>query len=168
MVNPFGNPQEDGEEMMFEIDLTDETGSTTIPEGEYIGRLVNLEKTTSKAGNPMWVWDFAIVEGEYAGMEFRLFTAITPAALWKVVETLEALGVGGYGQIIKFAPEDVLNTMVTMHIYDDDYNGQLRSQLGSISAHPNGAGTKYQNPASIPRTSTPASGKSRSKRSANK
>ena len=167
MTNPFGNPQDNDGAITFEVDLSNETGSTTIPEGDYIGRLVNLEKTTSKAGNPMWVWDFAITEGEYAGMEFRLFTAITPAALWKLAETLEALGVGGFGQAIKFTTEEVLNTLVVMHVYDDDYNGQLRSQLDGITAHPNGAGTKYQNP-NIPPTSAPATTKGRNRRNASK
>ncbi len=137
--NPFKTPQDN--DHVFEVDLG-EVSSSTIPEGKYIGRLVDIEKSTSKSGNPMWVWHFTIVEGEYAGMEFRLYTALTPAALWKVAETLEALGIEG--QNVKFTPKEVLNTLVVMVINDDDYNGQLRSQLSGIYPHPKGAGTKYK------------------------
>lgn len=131
--NPFGNPT-DSDENVFELDLQNETGSQTIPEGEYPGKLIGVEKTVAKSsGNPMWVWEFMITSGKEAGTSFKLFTAITPAALWKLVETLEALGIGSYGQNIKFTPEEVLGTPVVMHIEDDDYNGQERSTLARIS-----------------------------------
>lgn len=144
--NPFGTPSDEvvTEDNTFSIDLTDQTDPNVIEEGDYIGKLIGVDKTTSKSGNPMWVWDFVIMEGPHAGKEYRLFTAIIPSALWKLNETLQALGVGGFGKTVSFKPQDVLNTKVVMTISDNEYNGQTRSQLDKISAPEEGAGTKFK------------------------
>lgn len=141
---PFGVPQDD--DFSFDMTGVDLNANFRIPAGDYVGKLVALEKGTSKAGNPQWIWTFAITHGEYAGKEFKLFTALTPAAAWKVAETLLALGLGEAGSSVKFKRQDALNRRCILHIVDDTYNGQERSTLEKILPHPDGPGPEQTIP----------------------
>jgi hypothetical protein len=65
-----------------------------VPDGEYLAQVASISKETSNAGNPMWVVDVEIIEPEqYMGAQLRDWMALTPAAAWKVIDFLEALGV---------------------------------------------------------------------------
>ena len=142
MTNPFGTPTTNLDNT-FELDLTQVEQKVLLPEGEYIGKLIDIEKTTSKAGNPMWVWTFAVAAGPFAGEELKLFTAVTPAAMWKLTETLEALGLGKAGSIVKFTPADVLGVKAILHVQHDEYEGKPRPSLNKITAPFEGPGTKF-------------------------
>lgn len=117
----------------FEVDLTGvETNSFTIPDGVYKVRCMNVEQSVSKGGNPMFVWDFEISEGPKAGFKSKVFTAITPAAMWKVAETVIALGVGQQGSVVKFKRSDVINKECGALFETTEYNGQNRSQISRV------------------------------------
>lgn len=111
----------------FEVDLTNADNAGMVPEGNYRVRCIDVTQETSKQGNPMFVWTFIIVDGEYAGKEFKYFTAMTPAAIWKVSEAVISLGIGASGQIVRFSRSDVINKECGAEIIDDDYNGNKKS-----------------------------------------
>jgi len=136
--NPFGNPMD--EEDVFEIDVEQQEAEGRVPEGTYTGKCIGIEKKNSKAGNPMWVWHFVIIEGMYAGKDYKLFTAITPAAIWKLNETLEAFG---FGKQVKFRKSDIMNTMVEMVIIHGEFQGSIRDSLDRVLPYHGGAGTKH-------------------------
>ena len=133
---PGGAPmpgQRTGGNDNFEVDLTGvEVGGLTIPDGVYKVRCVNVEQTVSKGGNPMFVWDFEVSEGPKTGFKSKVFTAITPAAMWKVAETVIALGVGQQGSVVKFKRSDVLNKECGALFETSEYNGQNRSQIARV------------------------------------
>lgn len=133
---PGGAPmpgQRTGGNDNFEVDLTGvEVGGFTIPDGIYKVRCVNVEQTVSKGGNPMFVWDFEVSEGPKTGFKSKVFTAITPAAMWKVAETVIALGVGQQGSVVKFKRSDVLNKECGALFETSEYNGQNRSQIARV------------------------------------
>lgn len=114
----------------FEVDLTDVSG--TIPEGAYAATCTDIDQQVSKGGNPMFVWTFQIAAGPHKGKEFKSFTALTPAAMWKVAETVEALGVGQVGGVVKFTRSDVIGKACGIVIEDDDYNGRKQSRIASV------------------------------------
>ena len=118
----------------FELDLTnvDNSGGFHIPEGTYRAKLIEVEQSVSKGGNPMFVWTFEISAGEHAGFQLKSFTAITPAAMWKVAETVEALGVGQTGTVVKFKRSDVINRECGLVVEDNDYNGSVRSSISRV------------------------------------
>lgn len=117
----------------FEVDLTNvETGGFTIPDGVYKVRCMNVEQSVSKGGNPMFVWDFEVVDGPHKGFKSKVFTAITPSAMWKVAETVIALGVGQQGSVVKFRRQDVLNKECGALFETTEYNGQNRSQITRV------------------------------------
>lgn len=116
----------------FEVDLTNVQDNFKVPDGLYRVRCQEVEQSVSKGGNPMFVWTFVVVDGEYAGREFKIFTALTPAAMWKVAETVVALGVGQQGQVVKFKRSDVVGKDCGALIEENEYNGQVRSQIARV------------------------------------
>jgi hypothetical protein len=117
----------------FEVDLTDvqEIGFT-VPDGTYKAQCVDIAQDVSKSGNPMFVWEFEIAEGDYKGRTFKSWTAITPAAMWKVAETVQALGVGQTGQVVKFKKGDVVGKFCGIVIEQDEYNGKPASKISRV------------------------------------
>lgn len=114
----------------FEVDLSGvEANGFTIPDGSYRVRCVDIEQSVSKGGNPMFVWTFEISDGDHKGFQSKVFTAITPAAMWKVAETVMALGIGQQGQMVKFKRSDVLNKECGAIIEKTEYNGKTNSQI---------------------------------------
>lgn len=113
----------------FEVDLSNVENSFTIPDGNYRVRCKEIEQSVSKGGNPMFVWTFEVSEGQYSGFQSKVFTAITPAAMWKVAETVVALGVGQQGQMVKFKRSDVINKECGAVIEKTEYNGKTNSQI---------------------------------------
>jgi hypothetical protein len=117
----------------FEVDLTDvQENSFTIPDGGYKVKCTNVEQSVSKGGNPMFVWDFEITEGEHKGFTSKVFTAITPAAMWKVAETVKALGVGQTGEVVKFKRSDVVGKICGAIFEEREYNGSTNSQISKV------------------------------------
>lgn len=114
----------------FEVDLTNvESNGFTIPDGIYKVKCMNVEQTVSKGGNPMFVWEFEVSEGPHTGFKSKVFTAITPAAMWKVAETVIALGVGQQGSVVKFKRSDVLNKECGAMFETEEYENKKRSQI---------------------------------------
>jgi hypothetical protein len=116
----------------FEVDLTEVSGGFTIPDGNYKVKCIEIEQTVSKGGNPMFVWTFEVSEGQHTGFQSKVFTALTPAAMWKVAETVQALGIGQTGSVVKFKRSDVLNKECGAQFEKSEYNGQERSQISRV------------------------------------
>lgn len=118
----------------FEVDLSnvEESSAYVIPDGLYKAKCVDIAQDVSKSGNPMFVWQFEIMDNGFAGRIFKLWTAITPAAMWKVAETVIALGVGQSGQVVKFKRTDVLNKMCGLVMEQDEYNGKPISRIDRV------------------------------------
>nr|DAO63053.1 MAG TPA: hypothetical protein [Caudoviricetes sp.] len=119
--------------MGFEVDLTDvQETSFIVPDGTYKALCIDVTQDVSKSGNPMFIWEFQINEGPYKGKTFKSWTAITPAAMWKVAETVQALGVGQTGQVVKFKKGDVLNKPCGIVMEQDEYNGRPTSRISRV------------------------------------
>ena len=116
----------------FEVDLTDVQDGFNIPDGNYKVKCIDIEQSVSEGGNPMFVWTFELLEGDHQGFQSKVFTAITPAAMWKVAETVQALGVGQTGSVVKFKRTDVINKECGALIEKTEYNGQERSQISRV------------------------------------
>lgn len=116
----------------FAVDLTEVESSDLMPEGTYRVRCANVEQSVSKGGNPMFVWDFEVVGGDHDGNILKVFTAITPAAMWKVAETVVALGIGQTGSVVKFKRSDVIGKECGAVVEDTEYNGNKRSQISRV------------------------------------
>lgn len=132
--NPFGSPESAGEGLdeSFDIDLPEDKGFR-IKEGKYPGKLISLDKGTSQAGNPMWIFTFVIIAGEFAGKEFRVYAALTTAAMWKLRETLEGLGLGQGGASSSFKKKDAIGKLAMLTIEDSEFKGRPNSQIALVT-----------------------------------
>ena len=116
----------------FEVDLSEVQSGFTIPDGNYKVKCIDIEQSVSKGGNPMFVWTFEVSEGDHIGFQSKVFTAITPAAMWKVAETVIALGVGQTGSVVKFKRTDVVGKECGAFIEATEYDGNTRSQISRV------------------------------------
>lgn len=130
MPTPSGAPMGSDN---FEVDLTNVQGNGfKIPDGLYKVKCIDVEQGVSKAGNPQFIWTFQVSEGEQIGFESKVFTALTPAAMWKIAETVQALGVGQTGEVVKFKRSDVIGKECGAQIEVSEYNGNERSQISKV------------------------------------
>ena len=130
-VNPLMMPGAVADE--FDLDLSDVTNYFIIPDGDYKVVCVDVEQSVSQAGNPQFVWTFSIEDGKYKGKEFKQFTALTPAAMWKVAETVTALGVGAAGERVKFTRATVVGKKCIATIEETEYKGKVNSSIIKVS-----------------------------------
>jgi hypothetical protein len=139
----FGRPApSDGDEFSAELPPNDQD-SKYAPPGQYLAKVVDIIKSRAKSsGNPMWVVSFVIVEGEFAGLDKDVHLAITPNAMWKVTETMMALGLAdASGGIINFKKTEVLNRGALIVLDDDMYRDRKTAKVTKVLPHPKGAGT---------------------------
>lgn len=152
--SPFGRPGGDDD---FLIDLSGVDADSTqgyIPEGQHPFYVQAITKETSKAGNPMLVWTLTVLDGPQAGTSKKVYTAITPNAMWKVYEMASAVGfpIPENGQFslgaLKAHAQDVI---VTGDVIVEDYNGRPSSSVKAVypPTHVE-PGTKRPNPG-VPR-----------------
>lgn len=80
--------------MKFKINLGEvsDTPFEIIDSGNYVGRLVSCDQETSSKGNPMLVWQWQIVGGNFAGKEIKSYTTMKEGAEFGLKEHLVALG----------------------------------------------------------------------------
>jgi hypothetical protein len=69
-------------------------GREALEEGTYAGRLTSvIAKPAASSGNPMWVWEFEVIDEPYVGRKLWVNTVLTEKAMWKVGEMFNAFGV---------------------------------------------------------------------------
>jgi len=115
---------------MSNLDL-DFTGVGVIqPEDVYDVRVEDAETGNSKASNqPMVKMKMKIVGGDFD--DFLLYDnfSLTPQALWKLQNFLEAV----YGEkpegAFKLDLEDILGRKLQVGVVNEDYNGQMQAKI---------------------------------------
>ena len=119
--------------LTFELDLPEEdVDRFCVPDGDYHAVCVDVVQGVSKSNNPQFIWTFQIADGEHKGREFKNFTALTPAAMWKVTEVAQALGIGKPGQRVKFTRNDAVGKHCIITMEQTEYNGQNRSSIVKV------------------------------------
>lgn len=109
-------------------------GRIRVPEGDYILKCVKVENATSKkSGDPMLVWHWEFAEGKYAGREIVDRTVLTPKALWKVRQILEAMGKTVPTKAFNLNVKALVGTEVGATITDGEPygdNNRISSEVG--------------------------------------
>lgn len=135
---PFGSP--DGtattEDEVIEFDLD---GGNKVQPGQYEAQVADVRQMTSKAGNPMLVWDFVVLSGDYAGMNVPQFTVLNTDSLWKVTETVVALGLADVAtdKRAKFNKSQAIGRTCVVSVTQD--NSGYDPSVKTVHKHPKGA-----------------------------
>jgi hypothetical protein len=83
---------------MVKLNLNlDEVGTKfeVLEAGRYRAKVTEIEEKDSSKGNPMLVWTWEIVDGEFAGKEIRSYASLQDHALFGLKEHLTAFGYDG-------------------------------------------------------------------------
>lgn len=128
-----------------QVAAADTSGGSREPlaEGKYRCRLLDVESTKSKAGNPMWVWKFEVEVGQNpsdAGRWLWERTAIQENTMWKIRQVFDAFGVPADTDT-----DDLIGTTVDLMV------GQTVAQQGKMQGKIVNEITEFL-PASAPAT----------------
>lgn len=128
---PVGLPQEP-DDVVFEEDFTDITGAGLAEEGMHHAKIVDFEKTTSKSGNPQYVWQFLIIAGPSKNVQLKYWTSLLPQARWKIVEALEAIGIQASGTIARFKRSDIVGRVCIIDVAHEDFDGRTTHKVTKV------------------------------------
>lgn len=110
-----------------------------LPPAVYLMRPAEIERDSSKAGNPQVIIDWRVQNGEYKGAEQRDYITLTEAAMGRVVQVLEAGGIAtpdtdfeSYEKMADWLAEQIkkANPLVEAIVRDEDWidkEGQERT-----------------------------------------
>jgi hypothetical protein len=105
-------------------------GRVRVPEGDYRVQVKSVKHDTSKDGNPMLVWEFEIVDGKHKGKVLKDYTSLSPKALWKLKQVLEAMGVTVPNKRVALRLERYAGVQLGVTTVDDEYEGKISSKVG--------------------------------------
>jgi hypothetical protein len=119
-----------------EVDFTDVEvgggGGFHIPEGEYAMKVDSVKLGTSSNDNEQIEWIFKGTEGKAKGKTFYFYTPLVEQALWKLRETLEALGVEVPDSAMDIDLDELEGMECTGQVEDDEYKNKIRSKLAKL------------------------------------
>jgi len=128
-----GLQQEQDQE--FVEDFQDEDGGgdfALASEGKHPAKVIDFEKSTSKTGNPLYIWQFLITSGDSEGIEVRFWTSLLPQARWKTVQTLEAVGVKAAGTVARFTQKDIIGKPCIIDVIHDEYDNRTTHKVDRV------------------------------------
>lgn len=102
-------------------------GRVRVPEGNYKAKFKSVTFGNSQAGNPMFTWILVGTEGKLKGKELKEYTALTPKALWKLRDMMEAtLGKAPGGKVntrklLDHCKKNMVGKEVGVTLEDDEY-----------------------------------------------
>jgi hypothetical protein len=148
--DPFAGSVNNEEDFEVTVDVS------RAPEGIAIVQLVNVSHEISRSsGNKMWVWEFVLCEylepndvgEEFRGELLKVYTALSKAAMWKLEETLGALGVTIEGNgAVKFKKDELIGVIAKAVIKHNEFNGKIQVNIDALTVPTEGAGTKRDLP----------------------
>lgn len=103
-----------------------------VPSGQYLCGVKKLEPKTSSTGNPMLVWQFMILEGEFKGMApFFYNTVLVEQSGFNLKNLLETLDVEWemQGKVCVFESSDCLKKQVIVIAGLTDYKGKASNTV---------------------------------------
>ncbi len=116
------------------VDFTgvDKGTKRRIPAGDYAFKVDKCYEDVSQSGNNMVVFECVISEGKHKGFRAWVQCAITPKALWKLRQMLEALGVEVPQGKFKLVPKKYVGLEFGATVEDDTYEGKTRSKIADV------------------------------------
>jgi hypothetical protein len=98
-----------------------------VPAGQYLCEVKKLEPKQSSTGNPMIVWQFTIVEGEFKGMApFFYNTVLVEQSGFSLKQLLEMIDVEWTmeGKVCVFESSDCIRQQIVVIATLRDYHGK--------------------------------------------
>lgn len=103
-----------------------------IPEGKYSMEVDLVTEGTSKNDHEQLEWIFRGTEGRAKNKPFYFYTTLTPASMWKLKQTFEALGFEVPDSDMEVDLDELVGAECIGIVVDDEYQGKVRSKLDRI------------------------------------
>lgn len=125
------------------IDFTGvSSGFEVIPEGQYPVAVFKIEQKDGQSGFPYLNWTLKIQEGDQANRNLFFMTSLKPEALWKLKESLLALGYdkeelkGNFD----FDPQALCGTECIAEVIHEEYKGETRDRVAKLISNGSNSG----------------------------
>jgi hypothetical protein len=115
------------------------TGFDPLPISAYVCVVEScVHKIAASSGEPTLAWRFKIIEGEESIVGRLLFvnTSLQPQALWKLKETLAAIGEDVESDNYTINPSSYLGRKAVVVVEGhQEYEGTMRDRVGKIKPY---------------------------------
>lgn len=108
---------------------------STVPRGEYVCRLTQVEESESRAGNAMLVWDWTVDRGTHQGATIRTWTVTEGDNQGSLKDHLMALGLKGK---VSLDTDRLLGkrALLSVAVGSREVNGEVREFNNLLSIRP--------------------------------
>lgn len=105
-------------------------GRKHYPEADYKVRVKSAKFGHSgEKETPRLEVTYVFTEGKYKGKEIRDDLYLSPKALWRLRQTLEALGVKVPSKRVRINPDNLLKKEAAITVEDEEYDGKVYSRV---------------------------------------
>ena len=111
------------------VDMTGVESFTRCEEGKHPMIIKNLELKQNNSGDDMLVATLEVTAGESKGARVLDNYTITPKALWKLKQVLEAIGGFKTDGKLVLDTDKMLNRPFIGEVSHEEYNGQIRARM---------------------------------------
>lgn len=101
-----------------------------LPEGTYRALITKVDETTSKAGNPMWV--YAISPADHPTAVYPYYLLLEDRHLWKLRALLLAAGKDVPKKKVAVDPESIVGREIMIDLADDEWEGREKSVIAGV------------------------------------
>ena len=117
------------------LDFVEEKEYSILPVGEYEFKVVNLEKTYSKAGSPMGVITLDIITDQGQHSTVKDYLVISESMAWKLSQFFQCVGLQKKGEALKKMPwNKVVGAEGRVSIRHETYNDKESAKVNKYLA----------------------------------
>jgi len=118
------------------VDMRTVTSFEPMPVGTYEAVLTGVEERVAQSsGDPYLNWEFTIVgPSEYDNRKVWDITSLSEKALWRLRQTLVALGLdpADLSGEIDFEPTELIGSRCLVEVNQEEWEGQMRNRVRKV------------------------------------
>ena len=122
----------------------------SLPPGDYIMKVCEVEETTSKNLNPMLVVDMEVAAGDFKGAEHRDWITVTEKSLGRVVGILTAFGIKIPDGEFNLDGKLLVGKRAVVTLREEIYDGHAKVRVKAYAAAPDATDVPADLPAAQP------------------
>lgn len=111
------------------LDFSSVPSREPLPEGVYDAAISKVEQVVSKSsGNPMLKVEFNILDDEFSGRKVWANYVLTEAALWKVQELFQSLGLDT-STVVEMDTDELVGLTCKVKVVQREYEGTIQNEI---------------------------------------
>lgn len=111
------------------IDFSSIPSRDPLPEGVYDVTISKVEQVVSKtSGNPMLKVEFDVQDPDYTGSKLWSNYVLTEAAMWKVKELFDSLGLDT-SSLVDIDTDELIGLSCKAKVAQREYEGNIQNEI---------------------------------------